>query len=589
MTNQDIFSFVKAEESAYQTQEIQLSGSWSWNMKTHLMMSFNFIHGMFMSGENDWTRVFKKIIQPILNFRYAAEDIEVRDILLYVEDPQGEHLSFLLKKYHDEVFVKENNLDEFIDDANESDIDYGGILVQDTGEPKPDVLPLHSIAFCDQTSVLGGPIGFKHYFSPNKLREMKKYGWGDVANGANVTLEELIRQSEPEKDSNAEFGSHQNKTTGKNVEVYIVRGEMPQAYLKDDNNFDDWYGQVQIVAFYETKGKKDKSQAILYRKKEKESPLKFYTANKKVYGRGLGVGGAEELFHNQIWTNFLEIHKMKLLEAASKVLLYSDDPAYANRNKINEMEMLEMTTIQDGKVIRQVPTAAPTNIQLFERAVDEFYGNAQQIASAFDPLLGQPSPSGTPFRSQNQQVIQGRGPHERRKGKFAKILEEVYRDTIIPRMAKEIVKGKKFLTTLSSEEMEWVTERMAEKYANKESVKEVTDGQDPPDREVLKQEFREKLAKKGNKRWVELLKGDFENVDIKISINIAGKQKDLGAMVDKLVNMVQQGFASPQVIQKIIQASGLNPLDFPSLGQLQPAQAVGAPQTLPEPELAVAE
>ena len=588
MNQPDIFTFITAEESVYQTQEIQLSNSWSWNMKNHLMMSFNFIHGMFMTGENNWTRVFKKIIQPILNFRYAAEDIEVRDILLYVEDPQGEHLSFLLKKYHDEVFLKENNLDEFIDDANESDIDYGGILVQDTGEAKPEVHSLHAIAFCDQTNILGGPIGFKHYFSPDKLRGMEKIGWGSKENGANITLKELIRQAEPEKDSIAPFGSRQNITTGKNIEVYVVRGELPEAYLKDNNNFDSWYGQVQIAAFYYTKGKKDKSHAILYRKKETKSPLKFYTANKKVYGRGLGMGGAEELFHPQIWTNFLEIHKMNLLEAASKVPLYTDDPAYANRNKIQDMENLEITTIQDGKVIRQVPTAAPVNIQLFDRTINGLYENAQQIASAFDPLLGQPAPSGTPFRAQERQVIQGRGPHDRRRGKFAKFLEEVYRDIILPRLSREILKGKKFLATLSSEEMQWVSERMAENLASREIVEAVLNGELPPNKEVLKQQIMADFTKKGNKQWFEILKNEFKDAEMKISINIVGKQKDLALLVDKLVNMVQQGFASPEVIKKIVQASGLNPIDFPALAQIPAPAPEEAGAALSQPPEAVA-
>lgn len=582
--------FIKQQENAYDTQEISLSENWSWSMRNHLSMSFNFIHGMFTTGENNWKRMFKKIIQPILNFRYAAEDIEVKDILLYVEDPQGEHLSFLIKKYHDEVYVKENNLDQFIDRANEEDIDYGGVLLQKVNNPAPEVLPLLSIAFCDQTNLLGGPIGFKHYFSPSKLRTMEKFGWGNPKNGANTTIADLIQKSSPEKASTLPFGAKKNETPGKNIEVYVVRGDLPAAYLDDKGDFENWFNQVQIVAFYTPKDKAEKDFAILYRKKDTEGALKFFSANKEVYGRALSVGGAEELFHPQIWTNWLEIHKVELLRAASKVPLYTDDPSYQNRNRITDMKNLEITTIQDGKVIRQIPTAAPVNIRLFAQTVNEYYENAQQIASAFNPLLGQPAPSGTPFRAQERQVIQGRGPHDRRRGKFAKFIEEVYRDWIIPHIVREILKGKEFLVSLSSEELQWVTEKIAENRANREINEAVLSGRKLPlpNKEVLKQQFLSDLSKKGSKWLLGILKDEFADAEIKISIVIGTKQKDLSAFVDKLVNIMRQVIAAPQILQdplmrklfdKVLSASGLDPVDFavPTL----PVQ----PQALPAPEL----
>src|SRR3990172_2805442 len=102
----------------------------------------------------------------------------------------------------------------------------------------------------------------------------------------------------------------------------------------------------------------------------------FHTS-KKVYGRALGRGVGESLLHPQIWTNFLEIHKMNMLEAGSKVPLYTDDSGYTNRNKIQDMENLEITTIEDGKRIYQVPTVAPVNVQLLDKAINEFYEHAQ--------------------------------------------------------------------------------------------------------------------------------------------------------------------------------------------------------------------
>ena len=154
-----------------------------------------------------------------------------------------------------------------------------------------------------------------------------------------------------------------------------------------------------------------------------------------------------------------------MLEAGSKVPLYTDDPNYQNRNKIIDMENLEITTIEEGKVIRQVPTVAPANIQLFEKSIDEWFEQAQLQGSAFDPILGKEPPSGTTFRGQERTVQQGRGLHDRRRGQRAKFIEEIYRDWEIPRMVKKIIGGKEFLATLTSDEKEWMSNQLADNFA----------------------------------------------------------------------------------------------------------------------------
>jgi len=556
----DIFSYIKEEENYFETQEIRVAENWSWNMRNHLQMSFQFIHGIFTTGENDWTRVFKKIIEPILNLRYWLEDIELRDITFYVEDENNQHLSLLLKKYHYDVYVKENDLDTFFDELAEEDIDYGGVLVQDTDKPRPEVLSLLDIAFCDQTDIMGAPIAFRHYFSPDRLLKMSSAGWGDKKNGATNTLDELIVLADYDKDTaGTTTGSVPNRTPGKQVKVYIVRGSMPEHYLLDNNKMDKYVNQIQIVAFYPTKEKNKilEKGTVLYRKKEDKSSLKFNASDKKVHGRALARGGAESLFHDQIWTNFLEIHKMNLLEAASKTPLYTDDPNYVNRNKIRDMDNLEITTIEEGKVIRQVPTAAPINVQLFERTGNELFEHAQLIASAFDPLLGERPPSGTTFSGQERIVAQGRGYHNLRRGRRAKFIEEIYKDWIIPKMVKKILNGKKFLATLSSEEMSFVSDRMAENWANRQQFEAIVDGRFPEDKESLKQRFLQEFSKGGSQRWIEILKDEFRDIEVKMSIDVAGKQKNLRGLSDDIFRIWQFIFANPDGFARIMQVPGM--------------------------------
>ncbi len=568
-----IYSYIKDQESSFETDDVQVGDNWYWNFRNHVQLIFHLKNGVFFTGSNDWMRAFKNIMEPILTLSYWTEDIEVKDVVFYIEEVTGKILSFLVKKYHDEVYVKTHDLDKLFDEITEDDIDYGGVLVQ-KGVEMPEVLKLNSVAFCDQTDTLGSPIAFKHYFSPDKLRSMAQYGWGSESNGANITLEELCTLATSDKSTTALLSERKNKVPGKTIEVYIIRGNLPHAYLLDDNDMEYYCNQLQIVAFY-TKKDNTKEGVTLYRKKEDEGNLKFFTS-KEVYQRALGRGVGETLLHPQIWTNFLTIHKMNMLEAGSKVPLYTDDQTYTSKNKIQDMDNLEITTIEDGKRIFQVPTVAPVNVQLFDRAIDEFFAFAKTAGAAEDPIAGKEAPSGTTFRGQERSVAQSKGSHDRRKGKRAKFIEEIYRDWIIPDIKNEILKGKKFLASLSIEEMAWVSDQVVTNLVNQYIKDKIMNGEVvTPDQQVqLTQTLKQQFVQKGNKHLIEILKGEFKDVEIKIGINIANKQKDLAGMSDKLLSVFQTIIANPYIIKaepiaklfnEIVELSGLQPIDLSNL------------------------
>ncbi len=601
MISPDIFSWIKQEESKYETEEIRVGDNWTWNMRNHVQLIFHLLHGQFFNGSNDFSRFFKNIMKPIIELCNWLEDIELRDVVFYIENTTGRVLSFLIKKYHDEVYVKEHDLDTMLDEITDSDNTYGGVLVQETEEVKPEVFPLTSIAFCDQTDILAGPIGFKYFFSPSKLRQMKKLGWGNEKNGATISIDNLIILAEQKRTPAG--GVQENDTTGKTIEVYIVFGDLPEHYLKDNNNMEDWFYQIHIVAFY-TDNENKKQGVTLYRQKDKEGRLMFNSTS-KIDGRALGYSVGEQLLQPQVWTNFSEIHKMGLIEAASKVTLFSDDDAFANKNKIQDMENLEVAKIDpESKYgVRQMPTASPTNIQIFANNVNELYSHAQLLGAAFDPIMGEQPASGTTFRGQERIVQQGKGAHNKRKGQRAKFIEMIYRKIIIPRMVKSITNGKEFLASLSADEMRWVSDQLATNYANREEIEMVLNGNLPPNgmtfeqlKEQNKQKFLSEFNKKGDKHLIEILKGEFKDVEVKIGINVAGKQKDLFGLSEKLLSIFQTIFANPVAFQQamqipalarsfenIIEFGGLNPSDFASL--MTPPQQQMQPQSPQQPQV----
>lgn len=579
-------------------QPIPLNDSWSWSMKEHIKTSSLYKHSQLTTGKNDFKPV-KNITRPILNLQYRTEDIEVKDVQIYVNDPSKYHLSFLVKKYHDDVFVQENNIDEYFDQLNISRIDYGAGLSKQLDKPAPEVVPLESIAFCDQTDILSGPIGIKHFYSPDQLLEMGKVGWGEERNGATATLEEVIALSQEEK--RVEKDSETTKTPGRYIEVYEVHGNLPKRFADKNDTSMKYETRLFIVCFYQKKDSLQKNGIILFTAPEKESPFKLIKRD-PVHGRALGFGGAEELFESQVWINYDMIRMQQLLDAASKTILFSTDPAVAQKNDVKDMDNLEIVDLAPNTQLGQVDTF-PRNIQLFEKSLGMWEAHAQQMGAANDSIMGVNPASGTPFKLQELVTAESHGLHEYRRGIFAKHLEEVYRDWIIPHIQRKITQGTRFLSQLSMDEMNYVLDAISTNQTNREQVERVLNGQDvmtPEEEAVYKQQIRDDFMRQGDKHFIEILKDEFKGAPLGVKVSIAGKSKNLAQSVDKLVNIFRFAFSNPQgfaqtmqipgmarAFNEILEFSGLSPVDFSGIEKLaqqlqQAQQAQPSTQQLPE-------
>lgn len=579
----DIFGYITEQETLYK-KSIPLPGGWDWSMKDHLETSYLYAHSQLKTGKNDFKPV-KNITRPILNLQHRTEDIEVKDVQIYVNEPERYHLSFLVKKYHDDVFVRENDMDTFFDELNNSRIDYGAGLSKRLNRPAPEVVPLHAIAFCDQTDMLSGPIGIKHYFSPDQLLEMKKKGWGDAKNGATITVEELILLSKAEK-KNVD-NQRSVDTPGRYVEVYEVHGNLPKRYANPMDDSNGYETRMFIVAFYQKKNSSDKSGVILYTAPEPVSPFKLIKRD-PVYGRALGFGGAEELFDPQVWVNYDMIRMQEMLDAASKTILKTTDPAVASRNKVRDMENMEIVTLTQGTDLQQVDTF-PRNLILFKNSIAEWEQHAQKMGAATEAVLGESPSAGTPFRLQQEVIKQGLGMHEYRRGQYAKHLEELYNDWIIPHIEKKITEGATFLSELTLEEMQYVTDCMVTRLANDKIIEMVINGEEVSQEAIdqFKELIRSEFKRRGNKHFIKVLKDEFRSTKLKVKVSIRGKSKDLNAHTDSLVNVFRQIIANPAVLQipaiarifnDIIESSGLDPADFTGITkeQLQGTRSDGA-------------
>jgi hypothetical protein len=596
MNSNNIFDYIVTQEANYR-HPVPINDVWNWSMKDHIKTSDLYDNSQLLNGKDDFTPV-KNITRPILNLQYRTEDIELKDVQIYVDDPSKFHLSFLVKKYHDDVFVQENDLDTFFDELNVSRIKFGGGLSKQLNRPAPEVVPLQSIAFCDQTDMLSGPIGIKHHYSPDQLLDMKKVGWGDEANGATITVENLIKLSREEK---KEPGDNQTaKTPGRYIEIYEVHGNFPKRFANDKDDSEEYETRLFICAFYQRKNKPERTGVILYTALEPKSPFKMVRRD-PVYGRALGFGGAEELFEPQVWVNYDMIRMQAMLDAASKTIMQIAGPSsgvVAAKTDVKNLDNLSLIDVGENAV-SQVDTF-PRNIALFDKSIASWEAHAQQMGAANDSIMGQPPTSGTPFKLQELVTAESHGLHDYRRGIFAKHIEEIYRDWIIPHIQRKITQGTKFLSELTLDELQYVSESMVTNQVNNRIKELILSGENvtPEQQEAFTKLYKEEFVKKGNKQFIEILKGEFKDMPLGVKVTVQGKSKDLSGRTDKLVNIFRVVVANPAVLKMppiarifndILEASGLNPADFSQITKEQVAEAQGVPpEQLPAPAPVVA-
>ena len=153
-----------------------------------------------------------------------------------------------------------------------------------------------------------------------------------------------------------------------------------------------------------------------------------------------------------------------MLEHASKTCYTTEEPKCKGQN-ISKNKNGTIRELQRGTTLQQVDNQ-PRNLVAFEKAVDAWNEHANIMGAASDLFLGQQPTAGTPFKSVEVQLQEGKSLHLWRQGRIAVFMDEIYRDWVIPHLAKEIIKGTKFLAELSTDEILYVSEAVVRKKTN---------------------------------------------------------------------------------------------------------------------------
>ena len=566
MDNHDVYAYIQQQENNWKTVRIPLTQSKDWNMYEHIQRCFNVSNGWYHQGNNDNTRPYRDIVTPILNVAFRSEGFDVKDIVPFVNSQKDSYKSFLVRKFHP-IWARKIELDTFIDDVVESSVIYDLVIVKKLTNTIPEVIDLQTLAFCDQTNALASPICIKHQYTPAELVSFKGKWDADKIDMA-IVLAENNKKVKLANEQKAD-------TTGKYIEVYELRGDLPESYLKENGDPHVYVPQMHIVCTYLT-DKGEKNGLTLYKGEDKPlsenfKALKIDRVRSK--GRACGRSIVESLFDDQVWANYSEQKIKKLLDSAITVFQSASDEI-AGQN-LDELPNNTILKVEENKPIQKVDGTLQ-NLPAFQNYQTSRENNARIIGSASDAQLGTNPVSGTPFALQNLVVQEGQGIHEYRQGKIATFFADVlYRDLFLAMLIADMNKGQEFSEELSLDEMQEIGEQIITNEIEKKIKDKIfKEGIIPTqeEREAMKTVYRDDFMNKGKRKFFKIMKDEFKDIPIDVFVNIKGKQKRMAQNADKITNVIREVMRNPQAFTQIpgiaqafnqlLEESGMSPIDF---------------------------
>ena len=582
----DVFAYITAEKNSWKTSRIPLTNSKDWSMAEHIERCTNVANGWFHKGNNDGLRPYDDIVTPVINVAFRSEGFNVSDIIPFVNESSEYYKSFLVKKYHPQ-WARKNELDTFIDEVVETSIIYDLVLVKNVNNTRPEVVDLKSIAFCNQIDVLDGPICIQHDFTPASLTEMAGKWDKDK-------IEEVIMMANEERKINV-ANDQTAKLPSKNIEVFELRGSLPEYWLKEDGEMYKYVPQMHIVCFYTNKDG-EKCGITLYKGADKPLTDNFKALKidqVRSRGRACGKSIVETLFEPQVWNNYAGIKIKELLDSAINILVTDSD----------EIGNKKLSELKNNTVIKQEKGSQTSRLDGTLQNLPEFSNyqmkqanDARILGSASEAALGKNPNAGTPFALQALIVQEGQGIHEYRQGKISTFFADVlYRDWILQYLVDDMNKGKDFSEELTLDELQQISETVVTNEVNREIMDLILDDKDvtPEIVETLTQLKKEAFMKGGNRRFMKVLEGELKDLPMDVYVNIKAKQRHMAENADRITNVIRQIIASPAAIQQIpgvgkafnelLEESGMSPIDFsqitaPIEQPVQPTQPQ-APQT----------
>jgi len=548
----------------------------------------------YLNGQKDELgreKPFKQISNAIIDTENAAKDIDTKDITVTSDDPNHYVESMLMSK---DIYqwMKSVNFGKTLNKMIDTDSRYGSLLVKKVivknkdGKEDIDIqIPEWKNLITDQVDIINSPIIEVHYMTASQMMKMDSWDKSKV--------KEAVQKLGKEKST-------------KRIPVYEIRGDFPSYYIdlmdggteqESDLKSTDFTHQLYYIAgtpdVFE-KGvanmKFTDSLIPLYWENNTERVYK-YKARKEVSGRAFGRGVVEEGEEAQVWTNDAVLKQHRAMEYTTKVIGQSASKKLKGRNMLTETDDGQILEHEDGKPITPINLLPSGGLQQYLTLQEQWYDQFEKTTSAYSAQRGDTPPSGTPFRLQATVLQQSSSVFQKLQEDMGIFINEIFTDWILPYKAKQLNQEHILVHEFSTNELKEIDKNFATKEANKMATNAILDGKivSPEEYTAFLEEADTLIKSTKEKRFIEIPKDYYKNLNAKISINITGEQKNKAAILESLTSILTTYGQNPniagdpvlnEIFMKLVELSGagISPVNL-SAAMQQSAKNVQMAQT----------
>ena len=551
---------------------IELVDGLKFSQKDQIKTIEFYSNSKYLNGQTDELgreKPFMQILNAICDVENTAKDLDTKDIKVDANDSNHYLESFLLSK-DIQVWMKEADFAKTLNDMRDVHTRYGSLLVKKCIERDEDgekllkiEIPEWKNTMTDQVNIIQGAIVETHWMTAVELNKMTE--WKNVPQ----VMEKL-----------------KNSGSAKRIPVYEIRGEFSKATFKTANgekvtpkDEKEFSYQLYYVAGNPVESGKENSIDTfvnLYWEDDTERVYK-YLARKPKAGRAFGVGVFEEGEEAQVWTNDAVLKQYRAMEYTTKVVAQSASKKLKGRNLLTETDDGTILEHEDNKPITAINLLPSGGLTQYSNLIQQWYNQLEKTTSAYAAQRGDTPPSGTPFRLQATILQQSSSVFKTLQQEMGIFITEIFEDWVMPYLATKLNKEHILAYDFSPEELKEIDKNFSLRQTNEMTKEKILSGVivTPEDYENWINGADEFIKQTKGRRFIQIPKNFYKNLEAKVTINVTGEQRNKAATLESLNNILITYASNPnlandpvasQIITKIIELSGagISPINITS-------------------------
>lgn len=457
---------------------------------------------------------------------------------------------------------------KFFNDTSYIRAKYGGVIAA----KMQDVVEVESWAnmVTDQSDIMGAPRIKRMYMSPSEISKMDGV-WKNVQ-GAIKAAEDHIQ-----KDMGNDSGADEAESTGYNIEVFVVEGDLKRSFLEEaqalrdneqythnpDYDYEYVYARVIVCGadWVEEDAGEKKENGIIFYAEEEAMPMQKYLARNPMTGRGLGEGVVESLFEHQKWHNFTKTEEMRMIAIAGKKLYVTDDPDILANIFDEGVDHGTVLRVSQGKSLTEL-NQLPSGTPIYQSIRQEWGESADKTTSSFSSVIGEEAKSGTPFRAQYLQNIEASSQFEQYREELGFFYKEIIEDWVLPDALAKAASDDEIYSTFTPQELQLIDEVIVESRLADQLIKASLEGTviDPEMLEEMRIGEQKKL-RKDSKRTITGIKDFIKEANKEVRVHTTDEARNKAVLFESYANLL--GLLSPEdprfnaLLDKVMQALGI--------------------------------